>query len=1345
VSKLLRFVAIAGAPVAALGVAVYAVAVTPQKALVYCPVAIDSIGCDHVVAALSGPNGLFPNGVDRGYDGTAGTVDLATADLSPYAVFIVPSLADDSLSKPYDLLRNSRIAYRLSVALQGRLIVWSGTPDQGTQNRDLKDKLIRNLAVWARGADSASATGLVVLGDHSEVASQRYAWLTGFAGLAVSPDTVAQVYDSVNTLTATGIAILDNGGTQLAYPAMASFGVQPPQAASGAAVAARGGSGDGQVVLVTSPQRLASVKTDKPDYSPGETVTFTGSGWKPGEVVTLVLHEDPWFDDHPVLTATADESGNISNNQFVPDEHDVNVQFSVTASGQTSGLVAQATFTDAALPSNVKLQQWETLPTGNWTTGNLGSSNSDYAEGEVVPFRLDVGGLATSGNPYTFSVCRDFQSGTKRGYLFLAPFNTSRAAAPGGTITSTNGPFNGVNVTINSVTEVGGQGGCGTGQRETGVSVNSTGNATAFVLWGGHLAAPGDVFEGQPVGPGNGAASFPGSNLHMNLLSPNKSVTINPGAVKPAKATPALATTPTPTSGTVGVTLNDAATLSGGSSPTGSITFTLYDPDQATCTGTPRFTQTVTVTGNGTYSTTGGFVTDKPGTWRWTASYSGDASNNPASTGCNDEQVAIGKATPALTTTASGSVAAGGQVSDVAHLTLGTNPTGTISFTLYSDAGCTISGSVFTSSATVNGNGDYSSGNFTATQAGTYHWRASYSGDPNNNPAGPTACADPAEAVVVTKASPTVTTSATPQATAGGTISDQALLAGSSGPNATGTISFTVFGPNNATCALPGTPAGSAVVSGDGTYPSSAVPVVLAGAYRWIASYSGDVNNNGFTTACNAPNETSVVSKASPTVTTSATPQATAGGTISDQALLAGSSGPNATGTISFTVFGPNNATCALPGTPAGSAVVSGDGTYPSSAVPVVLAGAYRWIASYSGDVNNNGFTTACNAPNETSVVSKASPTVTTSATPQATAGGTISDQALLAGSSGPNATGTISFTVFGPNNATCALPGTPAGSAVVSGDGTYPSSPVPVNEGGAYRWIASYSGDVNNNGFTTACNAPNETSVVIAQADLSITKTDNPDPVNAGATLTYTVTVTNGGPSTAANVQVTDNLPAGVTFQSASGTGWTCVQAGGVVTCTRGIVAPGGAPPITITVTPAICGTITNRATVSSTTIDPNAANNTATENTTVQCLPGKVTGGGEIRVPKGSNGKDFANFGFVVQRMMLNGPAIGQLQYHNHARLVDVHSTGMLTLLIVGNTATFSGTCTKRVGNGNPGMCTFTVWVEDNGNPGANRDKFTIAVSGEPVEGSMSPGGQPIIRGNIKIQSGGILVSAP
>src|SRR2546427_8353049 len=101
----------------------------------------------------------------------------------------------------------------------------------------------------------------------------------------------------------------------------------------------------------------------------------------------------------------------------------------------------------------------------------------------------------------------------------------------------------------------------------------------------------------------------------------------------------------------------------------------------------------------------------------------------------------------------------------------------------------------------------------------------------------------------------------------------------------------------------------------------------------------------------------------------------------------------NATGTISFTVFGPNNATCAAPGTPAGSAPVSGDGTYPSSAVSFAMAGGYRWIASDWSSGNNTSVPTQCNDAGETSTVTKASPTVTTSATAQAPAGGTISDR----------------------------------------------------------------------------------------------------------------------------------------------------------------------------------------------------------------------------------------------------------------------------------------------------------------------------------------------------------------
>src|SRR5213594_215378 len=63
-----------------------------QRALVYCPVGIDPTGCTTLVQALGDSGGPFPRRVDMGYDGTDGTIDLASADLSPYAVFIVPAL-----------------------------------------------------------------------------------------------------------------------------------------------------------------------------------------------------------------------------------------------------------------------------------------------------------------------------------------------------------------------------------------------------------------------------------------------------------------------------------------------------------------------------------------------------------------------------------------------------------------------------------------------------------------------------------------------------------------------------------------------------------------------------------------------------------------------------------------------------------------------------------------------------------------------------------------------------------------------------------------------------------------------------------------------------------------------------------------------------------------------------------------------------------------------------------------------------------------------------------------------------------------------------------------------------
>jgi hypothetical protein len=92
---------------------------------------------------------------------------------------------------------------------------------------------------------------------------------------------------------------------------------------------------------------FATIKTDKDDYAPGELVTMTGSGWQPGEAVTLFLHEinNPDPHDDLTLTAIADASGRILNNQFAPDEHDLGIRFYLTATGANSQ--AQTTFTDS--------------------------------------------------------------------------------------------------------------------------------------------------------------------------------------------------------------------------------------------------------------------------------------------------------------------------------------------------------------------------------------------------------------------------------------------------------------------------------------------------------------------------------------------------------------------------------------------------------------------------------------------------------------------------------------------------------------------------------------------------------------------------------------------------------------------------------------------------------------------------------------------------------------------------------------------------------------------------------------------------------------------------------------
>jgi uncharacterized repeat protein (TIGR01451 family) len=122
---------------------------------------------------------------------------------------------------------------------------------------------------------------------------------------------------------------------------------------------------------------------------------------------------------------------------------------------------------------------------------------------------------------------------------------------------------------------------------------------------------------------------------------------------------------------------------------------------------------------------------------------------------------------------------------------------------------------------------------------------------------------------------------------------------------------------------------------------------------------------------------------------------------------------------------------------------------------------------------------------------------------------------------------------------------------------------------------------------------------------DLSITKTDSPDPIAAGNILTYTLNVSNAGPSAATDVVVTDVLPAGVEYLSNSD---SCVEApAGTLTCSLGNLATGATTSFTISVrVPASFPTgsstsIINTATVTADQADSNPLNNTATATTQV------------------------------------------------------------------------------------------------------------------------------------------------
>jgi len=205
------------------------------------------------------------------------------------------------------------------------------------------------------------------------------------------------------------------------------------------------------------------------------------------------------------------------------------------------------------------------------------------------------------------------------------------------------------------------------------------------------------------------------------------------------------------------------------------------------------------------------------------------------------ERVRISNCPSGLTTTATASATVGGTISDTAHLTVGAGAGGTITFHLFSAAGCAAASEVNTglTPVTVDGPNDYNSGNYTTTTIGTFYWTAVYSGDATNDGSS-TACGDPGETSVVNPAQSGISThqSVYPN--------DSATITG----GGSGTVRFRLYSGTgcSGTALVDQT---KNVASGAAATDNTTVAVDASATYSWLVEFvSADANHTNATSTC---------------------------------------------------------------------------------------------------------------------------------------------------------------------------------------------------------------------------------------------------------------------------------------------------------------------------------------------------------------------------------------------------------------------------------------------------------------------------------------------------------------
>jgi hypothetical protein len=414
-------------------------------------------------------------------------------------------------------------------------------------------------------------------------------------------------------------------------------------------------------------------------------------------------------------------------------------------------------------------------------------------------------------------------------------------------------------------------------------------------------------------------------------------------------------------------TFTDTATVSGGDSPTGTVTFNAYTGTSVdACSGTPAATNTEPLSSGS--STSAPFAL-AVGSYEVQAVYSGDTNNLSATSACGSEPFTVtAPPTPSIKTVASDSgdslvLGSTGTLSDTATVT-GVSG-GTVTFyqcgPLGSSGPCSSETATSTSGPlTLSGGTVTWSTQFTPTQAGWYCFGAAYnpvelpslasarvalvlSDNTTTDNLDPSECLDVTSPPSSPPASPppAASLSTTPTVT-GTSATDAATVSGTSG-TPTGTVTFTLYS---------GTPGSGTLVAGfaadtvtlvSGSATSASTGALPVGSYYFSVTYSG----GGGYGAIPAKTETFSIAVQTPTLST--TPNVT-GLSATDSATVSATSG-TPTGTVTFTLYS---------GAPGSGTQVAGfsdtetlsGGSALSISTGALAAGSYYFLVSYSGDAN---------------------------------------------------------------------------------------------------------------------------------------------------------------------------------------------------------------------------------------------------------------------------------------------------------------------------------------------------------------------------------------------------------